>query len=538
MILLELTYEAPNAYPKWEPVDARATKAYANLRSPVLKEGAISNRDWKLLEIAATPTKQNREVSSNRDKIAPPPNVKKVGGKPIATKEPGDTSPGRRGRRQSAGRQRHEGGDNFSTYPLDHLSVRPACSFGHNRPALAALSPPVQISYPGMSSENETTTSPNATAQNHSDASNSSSDSGSSGSSVSSGGSGAAGVSGHAGAPSPTGVLSSSGASSLAADHAHAQARAAETSRAPFPVLVVDDSPVARKLVECSLPKSEYAILLAKTGQEAIEKFAEHRPGLIITDWLMPDFSGIELCERIRREFRNHFTYIIVLTGVQEKTAVVRGLKAGADEYLTKPFDPDELLARAGVGRRIIQMHREIEEKNRLLEQLALTDQLTDLPNRRAVEEWAKRQISAAARHEFPFWVIMTDLDKFKTINDTWGHDAGDTVLRKFAEILKSNTRSSDICGRIGGDEFLMIITHSQPEGIQLAIERMRAQVEAQRFEFNGQEVTLTASFGVASFRRGQVPDLERLIVQADVALYSAKRRGRNCVAIPTTEVR
>ena len=364
-----------------------------------------------------------------------------------------------------------------------------------------------------MASENDTTVS-NTAAPNSPAASNSSS------------------------APGSAGAANSVGASSLAADHAHAQARAAETSHGPFPVLVVDDSPVARKLVECSLPKSEYSILLAKTGQEAIEKFAEHRPGLIITDWLMPDFSGIELCERIRREFRNHFTYIIVLTGVQEKTAVVRGLKAGADEYLTKPFDPDELLARAGVGRRIIQMHREIEEKNRLLEQLALTDQLTDLPNRRAVEEWAKRQISAAARHEFPFWVIMTDLDKFKTINDTWGHDAGDTVLRKFAEILKANTRSSDICGRIGGDEFLMIITHSQPEGIQLAIERMRAQVEAQRFVFNGQEVSLTASFGVASFRRGQVPDLERLIVQADVALYSAKRRGRNCVSIPTTEVR
>ncbi len=315
-------------------------------------------------------------------------------------------------------------------------------------------------------------------------------------------------------------------------------ARPTETARPPFPVLVVDDSPVARKLVECSLPKNEYSILIAKTGQEAIEKFAEHRPGLIITDFLMPDFSGIDLCERIRREFRDCFTYIIVLTGVHEKTAVVRGLKAGADEYLTKPFDPDELLARAGVGRRIIQMHREIEEKNRLLEQLALTDLLTDLPNRRAVEEWAKRQISAAARHEFPFWVIMTDLDQFKTINDTWGHDAGDTVLKKFAEILKSNTRSSDICGRIGGDEFLMIITHSQPEGINLAIERMRSQVESQRFVFNGQEVGVTASFGVASFRRGQIPDLERLIVQADVALYSAKRRGRNCISIPTTEVR
>jgi two-component system cell cycle response regulator len=381
-----------------------------------------------------------------------------------------------------------------------------------------------------MSSENEATISPNAASPNPSDASNSSSSSGAAGASHS------ANAASHASAPGSAGASNSAGASSLAADHA--QNRAAEISHGPFPVLVVDDSPVARKLVECSLPKSEYAILLAKTGQEAIEKFAEHRPGLIITDWLMPDFSGIELCERIRREFRNHFTYIIVLTGVQEKTAVVRGLKAGADEYLTKPFDPDELLARAGVGRRIIQMHREIEEKNRLLEQLALTDQLTDLPNRRAVEEWAKRQISAAARHEFPFWVIMTDLDKFKTINDTWGHDAGDAVLKKFAEILKANTRSSDICGRIGGDEFLMIITHSQPEGIQLAIERMRAQVEAQRFVFNGQEVSLTASFGVASFRRGQVPDLERLIVQADVALYSAKRRGRNCVSIPTTEVR
>jgi two-component system, cell cycle response regulator len=326
--------------------------------------------------------------------------------------------------------------------------------------------------------------------------------------------------------------------SNPAGEAPRAQVRAAEMVRPPFAVLVVDDSPVARKLVECSLPKDEYAIIIAKTGQEAIDKFAEHRPGLIITDFLMPDFSGIELCERIRREFRDCFTYIIVLTGVHEKTAVVRGLKAGADEYLTKPFDPDELLARAGVGRRIIQMHREIEEKNRLLEQLALTDLLTDLPNRRAVEEWAKRQISAAARHEFPFWVIMTDLDQFKTINDTYGHDAGDAVLKKFAEILKSNTRSSDICGRIGGDEFLMVITHSQPDGINLAIERMRGQVEAQRFVFNGTEVGVTASFGVASFRRGQVPDLERLIVQADVALYSAKRRGRNCVSIPTTEVR
>jgi DNA-binding response OmpR family regulator len=138
-----------------------------------------------------------------------------------------------------------------------------------------------------------------------------------------------------------------------------------------FPVLVVDDSPVARKLVEHALPPEEYAILPAKTGQEAIELFAKHRPGLVITDWLMPDLSGIELCQRIRSDFKDSFTYIIILTGVSEKSEVVKGLQSGADEYLTKPFHADELLARAQVGRRMIGLHREIEAKNRLLEQLA-----------------------------------------------------------------------------------------------------------------------------------------------------------------------
>src|ERR1700683_1977279 len=172
MKLLELTYWTPNARPKWDPADSRPTEGYANLRSPVLNPTAISNRDWKLLEIAATHTKQTREVSSNRDKIAPPLNVKKVDGTRIATKEHAETSRGRRGRRQTPGC--HGGINNSSTYRLDHLSLRPAYSFGHTRRALAALSAAVQISYPGMSSENDTTTSSNATAQNLSDASSSS----------------------------------------------------------------------------------------------------------------------------------------------------------------------------------------------------------------------------------------------------------------------------------------------------------------------------------------------------------------------------
>jgi two-component system cell cycle response regulator len=298
-----------------------------------------------------------------------------------------------------------------------------------------------------------------------------------------------------------------------------------------IPVLVVDDSPVARKLVEHALPADEYAILAAKTGQEAIELFAKHRPGLVITDWLMPDLSGIELCQRIRSDFQDNFTYIIILTGVSEKSEVVKGLQAGADEYLTKPFHADELLARARVGRRIIALHREIEAKNRLLEQLALTDELTQLPNRRAIEQWATRQLSGAVRHDFPFWVVMADIDQFKLVNDSSGHEAGDIVLKKFAEILRANTRQSDICGRLGGDEFVMIISHAVREGIEVMVQRVREQFEAQCFPFSNGRV-VTASFGIAGFDHGRVQHIERLMVQADAALYAAKRLGRNRVEL------
>ncbi len=143
-----------------------------------------------------------------------------------------------------------------------------------------------------------------------------------------------------------------------------------------LPILVVDDSPVARKLVECALPPDRYSILLATTGQEALQLFAKHRPGLVITDWLMPDLSGIELCQRIRADFPGCFAYIVMLTGVSDQTKIVSGLQAGADDYVTKPFHPDELLARVEVGRRILGLHQDVEAKNRLLQELALTDEL------------------------------------------------------------------------------------------------------------------------------------------------------------------
>jgi len=294
-----------------------------------------------------------------------------------------------------------------------------------------------------------------------------------------------------------------------------------------FKILVADDSLLYRKLVEETLAHEQYAVCFAKNGREASDLLAEQRPALVITDWEMPDITGIELCGQIRSD-QGSYTYIILLTSNTDKDQIIRGLAAGADDYLTKPFHSGELLARVAVGRRIVELHREIQGKNRLLEELALTDPLTGLPNRRAIEEWAVRQLSGAVRHGFPLWVVMADLDSFKSVNDTYGHEAGDVVLKKFADLLRANTRSSNICGRIGGEEFVVVLTHVQKPNIQIVVDRIRHQLEAEEFMFGGSGLAVTASFGISGFQDGEAPMFGQLIREADAALYAAKHAGRN----------
>jgi two-component system, cell cycle response regulator len=297
-------------------------------------------------------------------------------------------------------------------------------------------------------------------------------------------------------------------------------------------VLVVDDSPVYRKLVEHALEGGPYSLLFAKSGREALELYARYLPGIVITDWMMPDLSGLDLCQRLRADVHRGYTYIILLTSIAEKDNVVKGLAAGADDYLTKPFDPAELMGRIGVGRRIIDLHRQIDAKNKLLEEMAHSDPLTGLPNRRAIEEWAGRQLRGAARHGFPYWVVLVDLDSFKSINDTHGHEGGDALLQKFAEILKTVIRASDICGRLGGDEFLLVITHVEADSINRTVERFREKLAEQKFPIGGEQVTITASFGIAGFHGKEILDFNTLVRRADKALYAAKRAGRNQVKI------
>jgi diguanylate cyclase (GGDEF)-like protein len=295
-------------------------------------------------------------------------------------------------------------------------------------------------------------------------------------------------------------------------------------------VLVVDDSAVHLKVLEHTLSRIFERVHLARNGREALEIFERERPALVITDCVMPDVGGFELCQRIRAA-QSFYVYIIMVTSISETENVVKGLTVGADDYLTKPFHAEELLARVKVGVRLIDLHRQLEEKNRLLEHFALTDPLTALPNRRAIEAWAAHELPAAVRHGFGFWVVAIDLDHFKRVNDVYGHEAGDIVLKTFGEILKGNTRSSDISGRIGGEEFLQVVTHADETHLPAIVERTRAKLTAHSFRFGESTVIVTASFGMTGFRGGErALGFHELVKRADGALYKAKQGGRNRV--------
>ncbi len=301
-------------------------------------------------------------------------------------------------------------------------------------------------------------------------------------------------------------------------------------------VLIAEDDALLRQMLQGQLDASGYELVTAANGLEAWETLQREHFRMLLVDWMMPGLDGPDLIRRIRGAGWNAYTYIILLTARSGREDVVEGLNAGADDYVTKPFSQEELLARMGVGARILELESRLSESLAREEALATRDSLTGLPNRRALYDRARAELSRAARENGSVGVILVDLDHFKRINDQFGHAAGDEALCRIADVLQRTRREYDYAGRWGGEEFLVILPGATLAQAGLVAERIRAAMETITLRQEGATPTaLRASMGVASASPAARPlGLDELLLQADDALYRAKAGGRNRVCLHT----
>ena len=297
-------------------------------------------------------------------------------------------------------------------------------------------------------------------------------------------------------------------------------------------ILIVEDELIFRRMVKKYLLEAGYDIVEAEDGQSAWELF-QHEPfHLVITDWMMPRLNGPELVQKIRTSGQKNYTYIIMLTAMDDKDNVVLGLESGADEYLTKPFNSRELVARVASGMRILRLEEQLTQAHQQMEILAMRDGLTGLLNRRAIEEYAEAEFNLTARKERALSVIMLDIDHFKSVNDQFGHKFGDHALQQVAKILKEDLRTYDRIGRWGGEEFILILPDTQLKDAATVAERIRVRTAEMKISLeNGKTFSVHISLGVAC-TTNQPSSLMKLIDAADQALYQAKQTGRNRVCI------
>ncbi|HKK34093.1 MAG TPA: diguanylate cyclase [Desulfomicrobiaceae bacterium] len=289
-------------------------------------------------------------------------------------------------------------------------------------------------------------------------------------------------------------------------------------------VCIADDDKFNRVALKKMLSNWGFDVVTAGNGAEAWEIMQDDEsPRLVILDWVMPEIDGVEVCRRIRQKFQsdNDYRFIILLTAQGSKADIVEGLTAGADDYVTKPFDPHELQMRIRAGKRII----ELQEKLRFN---AMHDPLTGILNRGAVLERLYSELARSRRENQPMTLAMLDLDHFKVVNDTHGHLAGDEVLRETTRRIKNIVRDYDIVGRYGGEEFLIVIPGADRESALTVYERIREGIGARAMDTTVASLVVTASMGVAEYD-GIMSDQE-LIQLADDALYRAKDQGRNRV--------
>ena len=296
-------------------------------------------------------------------------------------------------------------------------------------------------------------------------------------------------------------------------------------------VLVVDDDRLSRRILEQALGASGCDVDTAVDGQDALAKVRSHRPDIVVTDWQMPRMDGLTLCRILKGSDETRFTHVLMMSARGETDAKVTSLENGVDDYLVKPIDPVELIARVRVGLRLQKALRDLAAKNEILEKLALTDALTGLANRRAFLDALDAEMARVRRHDHPASLLFLDLDEFKRVNDSHGHAVGDEVLAAFSQVLSRGCRRGDLAARIGGEEFAVLLPMTGRVAAALVAERIRRATNALPLG-RSVEVPVTVSVGVASTEDSPSPfQAAELLGRADAALYRAKEGGRNRVA-------
>ncbi len=296
-------------------------------------------------------------------------------------------------------------------------------------------------------------------------------------------------------------------------------------------VLIAEDDPLFRRVLQARLEAWGYEVFAVETGTQAWDLLQAHvTPDLLIFDRMMPGIDGIELCRRIRSRQTDRYQYILLISGKDEKREIVEGLDAGADDYLTKPFDIGELHARIRAGNRVLLLQRNLINALEALRYQATHDDLTGVWSRGAALHLLKAELERGIRSRRQTGVLLIDLDHFKKINDTFGHLSGDAVLRKAASRISSALRSYDVVGRYGGEEFVIVLSQCADGTLAMLAERIRQAVAETPIAAEGFDIPVTVSIGGTV--SGEVTDETALLAIADSALYEAKRSGRNRVIV------
>ncbi|HEX9653015.1 MAG TPA: diguanylate cyclase [bacterium] len=305
-------------------------------------------------------------------------------------------------------------------------------------------------------------------------------------------------------------------------------------------ILVVDDVPVNIQLLTTYLASEGYEIVSARDGVEAIELVRKHLPDLILLDVMMPKMNGFEVCQVIKADKDTMFIPVIMVTALNELEDKIKGMNAGADDFISKPFNKLELMVRVRSLLRIKYLNdalnekvQELQKAKEELRQLAITDGLTGLYNYRYFKEHLSQELNRAKRHKLEVSVVMMDIDHFKHYNDTNGHPAGDAVLKKISKLLKDNIRNIDLAARYGGEEFVLVLLETNKASAKIVAEKIRRLVEDHAFEFEDMQPAgkITISTGVSTFPEDG-EEFDTLVNAADQRLYRAKQAGRNAIFV------